>query len=206
LIVRTIVPITEAVHVQPTEVSGLGDVVQSFFFSPTQPIGGLVVGVGPVFLYPTATNNRISANQWGAGPTAVVLKQNGPWTVGMLVNHLQGFGGVGRNGFGGSSVIGEDGFTTTTPPGYSTRVSATYAQPFVSYTFPTYTTVNLSTESTYNWTTQQWTVPMIAGVSQVLKLGSQPISLGLSGKYTAVQPVGAPSWGIRFSVTLLFPR
>jgi hypothetical protein len=74
LIVRTIVPITEAVHVQPTEVSGLGDVVQSFFFSPAQPVGGLIVGVGPAFLYPTATNNRIGANQWGAGPTAVVLK------------------------------------------------------------------------------------------------------------------------------------
>jgi hypothetical protein len=85
-------------------------------------------------------------------------------------------------------------------------VSATYAQPFLSYTFPTYTTLNLSTESTYNWTTQRWTVPVIAGASQLLKLGSQPISLGLSGKYTAEQPVGAPSWGIRFSVTLLFPK
>src|ERR1700688_683641 len=42
-----------------------------------------------------------------------------------------------------------------------------------------------ATESTYNWTTQRWTVPVIAGASQLLKLGSQPISLGLSGKYTA---------------------
>jgi hypothetical protein len=133
-------------------------------------------------------------------------QQAGPWTAGILVNHLQGFGGIGRNGFGGGSIIGEDGFTTNTPPGYSARVSATYAQPFLSYTFPTYTTLNLSTESTYNWTTQRWTVPVIAGASQRLKLGSQPINLGLSGKYTAEQPVGAPSWGIRFSVTLLFPK
>jgi hypothetical protein len=48
-----------------------------------------------------------------------------------------------------------------------------------------------ATESTYNWTTQRWTVPVSAGASQLLKLGSQPISLGLSGKYTAEQPVGA---------------
>jgi hypothetical protein len=82
LIVRTIVPVTMSVHVQPTEVSGLADIVQSFFFSPAQPIGGLIVGMGPVFLYPTATNVRISANQWAAKPTAVVLKQAGPWTVG----------------------------------------------------------------------------------------------------------------------------
>ena len=205
LIVRTIVPVTKAVHVQPTEVSGLADIVQSFFFSPTKPVGGLIVGAGPVFLYPTATNDRISANQWAAGPTAVVLKQAGPWTAGILANHLQGFGGIGRNGQGGSSILGEDGFTTTTPPGRSARVSATYMQPFPSYTFPTFTTLNLSTESTYNWTAQRWTVPVIAGISQLLKLGSQPISVGLSVKYTAVQPVGAPAWGIRLSVTLLFP-
>jgi hypothetical protein len=206
LIIRTIVPVTEAVHVQSTEVSGLADIVQSFFFSPAQPIGGLIVGVGPVFLYPTATNDRISANQWAAGPTAVVLKQAGPWTVGMLANHLQGFGRIGHNGLGGSSVLGEDGFTTTTSPGHSARVSATYVQPFASYTFPTFTTLNLSTESTYDWTAQRWTVPVIAGVSQLLKLGSQPISVGLSGKYTAMRPVGAPAWGIRLSVTLLFPK
>ena len=205
LIVRTIIPVTASVHVQPTEVSGLADIVQSFFFSPARLFGGLIVGVGPVFLYPTATDDRISANQWAAGPTAVVLKQAGPWTVGMLANHLQGFGGIGRNGLGGSSILGEDGFTTTTLPGRSARVSATYMQPFVSYTFPTFTTLNLSTEATYNWTTQRWTVPVIAGVSQLLKLGSQPISVGLSGKYTPVQPIGAPAWGIRLSVTMLFP-
>ena len=205
LIVRTIVPVTQAVHVQLTEVSGLADIVQSFFLSPAQPVGGLIVGVGPVFLYPTATNDRISANQWAAGPTVVALKQAGPWTVGILANHLQGFGGIGRNGSAGASVIGEDGFTTTTSPGHSARVSATYVQPFASYTFPTFTTLSLSTESTYDWTARQWTVPVIAGVSQLLKLASQPISIGLSGKYTAIQPVGAPSWGIRLSVTLLFP-
>ncbi len=205
LIVRTIVPVTTSVHVQPTEVSGLADIVQSFFFSPAQPIAGLIVGVGPVFLYPTATNDRISANQWAAGPTAVVLKQAGPWTVGILANHLQGFGGIGRNGQGGSSILGEDGFTTTTPPGQSARVSATYLQPFASFTFPTLTTLNFSTEFTYDWTAQRWTVPLIAGVSQLVKLGSQPISVGLLGKYMAVRPVGAPAWGIRLVVTLLFP-
>jgi hypothetical protein len=205
LIVRTIIPVTASVHIQPMGVSGLGDIVQSFFFSPSQPVGGLIVGLGPVFLYPTATNDRISANQWGAGPTAVVLKQAGPWTVGILANHLQGFGAIGKNGLGGSSVLGEDGFTATTAAGHSNRVSATYLQPFASYTFPTLTTLNLSTESTYDWTARRWTVPVIAGVSQLVKLRSQPISVGLSGKYTAVQPVGAPAWGIRLSVTLLFP-
>lgn len=33
----------------------LGDIVQSFFFSPKEPVGGWILGFGPVLLYPTAT-------------------------------------------------------------------------------------------------------------------------------------------------------
>jgi hypothetical protein len=205
LILRTIVPITQVNHVLPVNVGGIGDIVQSFFFSPVEPVGGLIVGAGPVFLYPTATSNLISANQFAAGPTFVVLKQSGPWTSGVLANHLQGFGRTGRNGDGGGFVLGDDGFETVTPPGRSTRVSATFMQPFVSYTTKSYTTLTASTEATYDWTGRRWSIPLVAGVSQVLKIGSQPISIGLLGKYWAVQPTGAPGWGVRLAVTLLFP-
>ena len=205
LITRTIVPISQANHILPQNVGGLGDIVQSFFLSPSRPIGGLIVGVGPVFLYPSASDDRISANQFAAGPTAVVLKQSGPWTFGILANHLQGIGGVGHNGLGGNAVLGEEGFTTVTPKGRSARVSTTFLQPFASYTFKSYTTLSLQTETTYNWSAQQWTVPIIAGASQILKIGLQPVSIGLQGKYVAERPTGAPGWGIRLTVTLLFP-
>ena len=204
LITRTIVPITQLTHIQPQNVGGLGDIVQSFFFSPAQPVGGLIVGIGPVFLYPTGSDDRISANQWAAGPTAVLLKQTGPWTVGMLANHLQGFGGIGHNGQGGTTLAPSE-FTAATTRDRSGRVSTTFLQPFASYTFPTYTTVSTSTEASYDWTGRQWIVPVTAGVSQLVKLGGQPFSVGLSGKYIPVQPVGAPAWGMRLTFTLLFP-
>jgi hypothetical protein len=206
LITRTIVPITQLNYVQPQNVGGLGDIVQSFFLSPSQPVGGLIVGAGPVFLYPTASNNRISANQFAVGPTAVVLKQVSGWTFGVLANHLWGVGGIGHNGFGGDAVLGLDGFTTITPKGRSDRVDATFVQPFVSYTFPTYTTLSAGAESAYDWTGRQWSMPVTAGVSQVLKIGSQPISVGVAGKYAAAQPIGAPEWGLRLTLTLLFPK
>ena len=205
LITRTIVPVTQQVHIQPENVGGLGDIVQSFFLSPTRPVGGLIVGVGPVFLYPTATNDRISANQFAAGPTAVVLKQAGPWTVGILANHLQGFGGIGHNGYGGDAILGEDGFSIVSPKGRSSRVSATLLQPFVSYAFKSYTTLSLRTESTLQLDPAAMAIPLIAGVSQILKIGSQPISVGLQGNYVAERPTGAPDWGVRLTVTLLFP-
>ena len=206
LITRTIIPITQINYVQPQNVGGLGDIQQSFFLSPRQPVGGLIIGAGPAFLYPSASNDRISANQFAAGPTAVVLKQVSGWTFGVLANQLWGFGGIGHNGYGGDVVLDLDGFETVTPKGRSDRVNTTYAQPFLSYTFPTYTTLSASAESSYNWTGRQWSVPVIAGVSQMLKIGSQPVSIGLSGKYAAAQPTGAPEWGVRLTFTLLFPK
>jgi hypothetical protein len=207
LITRTIVPLTDVVHIVPGEnLFGMGDILQSFFLSPAQPVNGVVVGAGPVFLYPTATRDEISANQFAAGPTLVALKQQNGFTIGILANHLWGVGNPGRNGLGGGSILGDDGSTILIPPGQSARVNASYLQPFFSYTTPSQTTFTLQTESTYNWTAHQWTVPVEAGVSQVLKIGSQPISIAAMAKYWAVRPDGAPAWGARFVLTFLFPK
>jgi hypothetical protein len=206
LITRTIVPVTDVVHIVPVNPVGIGDTVQSFFLSPAKPVNGIILGAGPVFLYPTATRDEISANQWGAGPTLVALTQFSGYTFGILANHIWGIGPPGQNGLGGGSILGDDGSTIPVPPGRSPVINATYLQPFASYTFPTQTTLNLSSESTYNWTAGKWTVPIIAGVSQVLKVGGQPVSVAVMGKYYAVRPEGAPAWGVRFVLTLLFPK
>ena len=187
LITRTIVPIVYAES--PVAVGdntfGLGDIVQSFFFSPKAPTkGGWIWGVGPVFLYPSATDDALGAEKWGAGPTAVVLRQESGWTYGMLANHLWSFAGTSSRA----------------------EVNATLLQPFVSYTTKTYTTFGLNTESTYDWQNSQWTVPLNLTVSQLLKIGGQPIQFQLGGRLYAERPDGGPDWGLRFGVTLLFPK
>ena len=206
LITRTIVPVTDVVHIIPGNPVGIGDTVQSFFLSPAKPVNGIILGAGPVFLYPTATRDEISANQWGAGPTFVALTQFSGYTFGILANHLWGIGPPGTNGLGGGSILADDGSTIPVPPGRSPVINATYLQPFAAYTFPTQTTLNLSSESTYNWTAGKWTVPIIGGVSQILKVGGQPISVAVFGKGYVVRPDGAPAWGVRFVLTLLFPK
>jgi len=185
-ITRTIMPI---VHAESPikggrDKSGLGDIVQSFFLSPVDPLGGWIVGGGPVFLYPSATENELGGEKWGAGPTAVVLRQDSGWTYGMLTNHLWSFAGTDRR---------QD-------------VNATFLQPFVSYTTKTFTTFGVNTESTYDWENEQWTIPFNVSVSQLLKLGPQPIQLSLGGRAYADRPRGGPDWGLRFVVTALFPK
>ena len=163
---------------------GLGDIVQSFFFSPKEPgPSGIVWGLGPVFLYPSATDDLLGAEKWGAGPTGLLLKQSGGWTYGVLGNHLWSFAG------------NED----------RRSVNATFVQPFVSYQTKTKTTFGLNTEATYDWNNSQWTVPVNVSVSQLVRLGKLPVSLSVGAKYYAEGPSGAPEWGLRFVITPLFP-
>jgi hypothetical protein len=184
LIIRTIVPIISQDDVIPgTSQSGLGDIVQSFFFSPKKPVGGLILGFGPVLLYPSATDDLLGSEKWGAGPTGLVLKQSGGWTYGLLFNQIWSYAGEDDRAY----------------------VSSTFLQPFMSYTTKTKTTFGVNTESTYDWHNSQWSVPVNLSVSQLVKLGKLPVQFAIGGKYYAEGPSGAPEWGLRFVVTPLFP-
>ena len=91
LISRTIVPLVDQQDFpfEGMNESGLGDIVASQFFSPKAPTaGGWIWGAGPVELLPSASDEMLGGEKWGLGPTAVALKQQGPWTVGMLGNRV----------------------------------------------------------------------------------------------------------------------
>jgi hypothetical protein len=188
LISRTIVPVVSQKEIIPGAGSqfGLGDTVQSLFLSPKAPTsGGWIWGAGAAFLLPTGTDDLLSAKKWGAGPTAVMLKQDHGWSYGALANHLWSFAGDSQR----------------------SSISATFLQPFVSYTTPDAWTFTLNSESTYDWKSRQWTVPVNALASKVMKIGGQLVSVGGGLRYWADGPQAAPhGWGARFVVTLLFPR
>src|SRR5690606_28302800 len=93
LIVRTILPVVylESPERGVNSEFGLSDTLQSFFFSPSTSPDGLTWGVGPAIQWPTGTDDLIDTGKWSAGPTAVVLKQQGGWTYGILAYHIWSF-------------------------------------------------------------------------------------------------------------------
>jgi len=185
LISRTILPVIEQDDVVPnSSQAGLGDTLQSLFFSPKAPgVGGLIWGLGPALLLPTSTEDHLGAQKFAIGPTHVFLRQQSGWTYGMLNNHLVSFGGTHRT---------ED-------------VNSTYFQPFVSFTTRTRTTFALNSESTYDWNAAKWTVPLHLLVAQLVRIGGQPMQFRIGPALYVAGPTGAPDWGIRFEYTLLFP-
>jgi hypothetical protein len=84
---------------------GLGDILQSFFLSPKEPVRGWILGGGPVFNYPTATDNVLGTQKWGAGSTVVLLRQECGWTYGVLANQVWSFAGSSHRSNVSSSFL-----------------------------------------------------------------------------------------------------
>jgi outer membrane putative beta-barrel porin/alpha-amylase len=188
LISRTIVPIVRQEDMAPGagRQSGIGDTTQSLFFSPKAlTAGGWTWGVGPVFLLPTASDDALGTERWGAGPTFVALRQTASgWTYGALANHI-------------ASLAGNE---------QRAHVNATFLQPFVAKRVGPGRTVSLNVESTYDWERDAWTAPLNVGISQILPIGKQLVSLQAGGAYSMEAPSGTPEWGARLTVTFLYPK
>jgi hypothetical protein len=81
-------------------------------------------------------------------------------------------------------------------------------QPFLAFTASKYTTYTVNTESTYAWVGNDWSVPLNFMVTQVFKIGKQPMSLQLGARYLADTPKdgGPEGWGARLTYTRVFPK
>ena len=182
LIIRTIVPvISQQETVAGTrDQLGLGDILQTWFLSPKTE--GVTLAAGPAILYPSGTDG-FSQHKWSAGPAALVLKQHGHMTYGLLATQVWSFAGSERAG----------------------DVNTTMLQPFFNYTFPNTTGILANLESSYDWERKDWTVPMNVGVTHIYKVGEQRIQGGIMGRYYLDKPGGGPDWGVRLVVTFLIP-
>jgi len=191
LITRTIVPVIaqQDIFAGAGSQVGFGDITESLFFSPKKPTaGGWIWGAGPVFYLPTATDDLLGADKWGLGPTGVILKQEHGWTYGALVNHIWSFADTGNPN--------------------RAHINSTFMQPFLTYTTQSHTSYTVQTESSYNWEANRdrWTVPIHLIVSQLAKIGQQPVQFQVGARYWATSPdSGAHGWGARATLTFLFP-
>jgi hypothetical protein len=164
--------------------SGIGDIVQSFFFSPKAPTSN-GWGAGPVLLLPAGSDDMLSGRKWGLGPTAVALKQENGFTYGVLVNHLW-------------SVAGESN---------RAPISASFLQPFFGYTTKDAWTFTLNSEATYDWKADKWSVPVHLLAQKVVRIGNRPVSIGGGVRYWASTPDNGPHGvGYRLVITFLFPK
>ena len=167
--------------------SGLGDMTFTGFFSPAKA-ATVTWGLGPVFLFPTATD-PLGKDKWGLGPSFVVLTMPGNWVIGTLVSNVWSVGGSG----------GED-------------VNFFTLQYFVNYNLSNGWYLTSSPIMTANWEASsgnKWTVPVGAGVGKIFRIGKQPFNTSAQVFYNVEKPqkphkVG--DWAMRLQVQLMFHK
>lgn len=193
LIIRWITPVIYQPVGAQTGFYGFGDMQPAFFLSPKK--SKLIWGIGPQLLLPTATKTGVlGQGKFGLGPTAVALIQPGKWTVGALLNNVW-------------SVAGHSNCSLCTPP--IGDVNQFLLQYFINYNLKKGWYLTWQPTITANWNARSgnvWTVPFGGGVGRIMKLGFQPVNVGLQFYGNAVHPAGASPWGMRLQIAFLFPK
>jgi hypothetical protein len=189
VITRTIIPVIQTPDLTPEikGTSGLGDIQESLFLSPTKAgPGGIIWGAGPVILAPTATEDIYGTGKTNIGPTVVVLAIQGHWLYGALAQNVW-------------SVAG--------PKGRS-DVNQFLMQPFVNYNLPHKWYLVSSPIITANWKqdTGRWLVPVGGGVGKIVHFGKVPVNIYTQFFGNAEYPSGTSKWSARFQMQFLFPK
>ena len=185
VVARTIVPINSA-PAGDGRSSGIGDIQEQIFFTPAKP-GGMIWGVGPTFSFPTATAAVSETGTWAIGPSAVLVKNTGPWVLGSLISQLWPMADAGG----------------------SPEMNLLTIQPFVNYNFDHGWALSFSPIISANWDApegNEWTVPLGIGLTRTTVFNRRPMNIGVNYYYNVERPDGGPGQQLRLTVALLYPR
>lgn len=188
LISRVILPVVYQPQLTSSgdDAFGLGDLNPTFFFSPKNS-SNITWGLGPTFVFPTATDDILGTGKWSIGPSAVVVVTNKNMVFGGLASQIFSFAGDSDRG----------------------DVSQFLLQPFLNYNLPNGWYLTSAPIITANWEASSddtWTVPIGGGFGRVFSIGKQPVNASLQGYWNAAKPDGGADWTLRTQLQLLFPK
>jgi hypothetical protein len=151
--------------------TGFGDTILAEMVSPSPNlVGNWMFGLGPSFIFPTASSDDTGQGKWQVGPAAVVGYLSHKWVLGAFVQNWTSFGGSGNR----------------------PDTNHMNLQPIAAYFLPNGWSIGFSGNILANWEADKsgdtWTVPVGLGISKVIKLGRMPVKLGLAVQYMVHHP------------------
>jgi hypothetical protein len=170
-------------------VTGFGDTVLVELLSPSPKLAGpWLLGMGPTFIFPTASNARLGQNKWQLGPAGVIGYLGDKWIAGVFPQQWWSTGGPGSN-----------------------TTSQMNLQYFFSYFPAAGWSVGTSPNILVNWyaakSSNKLTFPIGLNVAKVVKVGPLPVKFSVQGQYMPVHPdVFGQKWNLQFSMTPVIPK
>lgn len=170
-------------------VTGFGDTILATLISPSPKlVGPWLLGAGPSFIFPTASNSRLGQNKWQLGPAGVFGYLGGKWLAGVFPQQWFSVGGPGPQ-----------------------TVSQMNVQYFFVYLPGDGWGIGTSPNMLVNWYANKsgnmLTFPIGLNVSKVIKIGPLPVKFQVQGQYMPVHPdVFGQKWNLQFAVTPVIPK
>lgn len=199
LINRAIVPVIYRQEIIPNTGStfGLGDISYTGYISPADP-GKLIWGVGPSFLFPTATEDQWASDKFSVGAGVIALTMPGNWVLGGLVSNIW-------------SVAGDDN---------AADVNQMSFQLIANYNLSDGWYLSSTPVITANWEAPEdnrWTIPIGGGVGKIMKWGNQNVDLKVQAYYNLEKPIPlvgqgvnvnnqGETWTLTIQLKFLFPK
>ncbi|MGO9380069.1 MAG: hypothetical protein ACLP29_16175 [Dissulfurispiraceae bacterium] len=143
----------------------------------------VLFGIGPTFVFPTASKTTTGQGKWQAGPAAAVAFQPERWLVGVLAQNLISFGG----------------------DPHRANVNVMILQPFLSYQLGKGWFVRSQPQMFFDWETNKQILPLDLGVGRVFKIGRQNVSCFVEAFRNVSSDGPTPKYGVTFGVQLLYP-
>lgn len=196
VIVRPVVPIVWSTPVPKgyddfDHVTGIGDIQLPFVFSvPASIAGKWILGAGPVFEFPTATDDDLGADQWSMGPAIAVGHKSKKLTSVLFLNYFWKVGSAGQS---------DD--TPDTSKG-TLLYSFQYALKD-GWQIGTNPTISYNDRASSG---NKWNVPIGAFIGRTLPVGNTPMNFKLGVEYSAIRPDDfGQQAALRLQITPIIP-
>jgi hypothetical protein len=197
LITRPIIPI---VFNQPTpngfdsfkNRGGIGDIQLPLIVNPpVSLLGNFIFGAGPVFEFPSSTDDTLGNQQFAVGPAVVFGYHNKFLTAAVFPNYF----------FGYADRSDRKSATRTT-----SKMSMLYA---LNFNLPHAWQIGFNPTISYNDKAlkgNKWTVPVGLYGGKTIKIGAFPVNIKLGLEYSVVSPdTFGKRLAIRLQVTPVIP-
>jgi hypothetical protein len=190
---RALGAIAGGLDLETDRACGIGDITFMSLLSPRHypkvGKGQFIWGLGPTFIFPTASPGVLGQGKYQAGPAAVGLYMDDKWVVGALAQQWWSFADKG----GGHQ--------------HTNQMSVQY---FVWYQFLPGWQVGSAPIASVDWTkpcSEGFTLPVGLGIQHVVKVGRLPMKLGFEYEYAVVHPDNDAGYRsiFRFTVSPVLP-
>jgi len=156
--------------------TGLGDIAFDLAYAPKTE-GGLILAYGIITSLPTGTNG-LGTDKWTLGPELLLGKVTSKYVYGMFPNHQWDIAGSG-----------------------DAQINLTSAQLFYTYLPGGGWSVGSGPTITYDWVSEQWTVPLQINTGKTVVFSGRPwkFSVELNYYVEKADAIG-PEWMLGLNV------